>query len=309
MGSKKGFAYAFFASLRSYSYSANFMKPDSVAVINEKFALKDDATVGGSLRYDHKENMYASVGYEKLLGKDYVFNAEVVSPYVTLKHKRMSYAPSAVQRRFFGNHFRWTTDFDNTLFSTTSAATKFSAKNEMFIFEPTVSYSDYENYVYFDTLAHIKQSSEKVNLLQAGLDFTFKKEAIVVKMKTYYSQSTGADLIRVPQIFSNLTVMLDKKAYKNALHYQIGADIHFRSKYFADDYNPFLMQFFLQNKEKTSGFPVTDIFFNFKVKRFIAFLKVNNVAQDLFGPGYFVTPYYMGQPRSLEIGMNWLFYD
>jgi hypothetical protein len=309
-GSKMGFAYSVYADFRTYAYAADFVQPDTSITRKESFKLNDDAFLGGSLRYDYKDNIYGSLLYEKLLGKDYQMLAEIVHPRINLRHKRMNYAPDAVQRRFFGNHFRWNNDFENTTYTHTSASSTFVLSKGKLSLTPVLSYSTFKNYIYYDSLRmRPKQSADNVNLLQAGLHLEYKKEALLFKLQTYYTQRTGADVIRVPKLFANATLIYDKKAFNNALHYQVGADLHFRSKYLADDYNPFLAQFFLQNKELVGGYPVLDVFFNFKVKRFIAFLKINNLAQDMLAPGYFVTPYYMGQPRSAEVGINWMFYD
>jgi len=177
------------------------------------------------------------------------------------------------------------------------------------VIAPNISITNYTNFIYFDTLAQVRQTKEKVNQWQAGLDFTFTKAPWTLRLKTIYTLNRGENLIRVPELFATGTAIYEKKAFNNALHYQMGLDVHFRSLYYADNFNPALGQFFLQDKELVGGFPIADFFFNFKIKRFMAFFKLNNLAQDAFSAGYFVTPFYMGQPRSLEIGINWMFFD
>jgi hypothetical protein len=72
---------------------------------------------------------------------------------------------------------------------------------------------------------------------------------------------------------------------------------------------PATQQFILNNRYLTDGFPVLDVFFNFKISKALLFIKVTNLLQDIAGEAYFNTPRYYAQPRSLELGINWLFFD
>ena len=66
----------------------------------------------------------------------------------------------------------------------------------------------------------------------------------------------------------------------------------------------------LQNKFLVENVVNTDLFMNFRIKRVLLFLKINNLLQGLAGvQGYYNTPVYIGQGRGVELGVNWLFFD
>ena len=90
---------------------------------------------------------------------------------------------------------------------------------------------------------------------------------------------------------------------------QIGFDIHWQSAYFAKDYDPVTQQFYLQNDFEIPSYLLADLFVSFKVKRIRWFFKMTNVLQNVEADGYFTTPYYTGQKRTLDFGVNWMFFD
>jgi hypothetical protein len=46
-----------------------------------------------------------------------------------------------------------------------------------------------------------------------------------------------------------------------------------------------------------------------RIDRVRIYFKVHNVLQKLGSPGYFATPFYPGQRRLFEFGLNWTFFD
>jgi hypothetical protein len=100
--------------------------------------------------------------------------------------------------------------------------------------------------------------------------------------------------------------------YYKVLFLQLGAEIHYKSTYYADAYMPLTQQFHLQNSIKTEGVVYTEFFVNARINRVRLFLKMANSGQGFQGPlnpGYFSSPLYPVVGRSLGFGINWPLFD
>jgi len=104
-------------------------------------------------------------------------------------------------------------------------------------------------------------------------------------------------------------IYYEKDWFNRKMHVQLGIDLHWKSSYFAYNYDPATQQFFLQNELEVPNYLVADIFFNFQLIRGLVFLKVINVLEGLQAEGYQATPFYPGQGRGIDLGVKWLFFD
>ena len=99
--------------------------------------------------------------------------------------------------------------------------------------------------------------------------------------------------------------------FKNTIPVQIGLDLHHRSAYNANAYDPVIQQFYLQDEKQVfygNSYPI-NVFWNMRIEKIFIFLKCTHVNQPTDG-GYMVTPGYPGQQRSfLDFGFKWLFFD
>ena len=119
----------------------------------------------------------------------------------------------------------------------------------------------------------------------------------------------SAKLFRVPTFLVNSSVYYARTTAKGNGTMETGVDMHWKSSYMADGYDPVTQQFFLQDAFNVYSYPVMDLFLNFRIKSFCGFLKFSHWNEHLLPPGYFVTPFYPGQKMALDIGVNWSFFD
>ena len=119
----------------------------------------------------------------------------------------------------------------------------------------------------------------------------------------------SAKLFRVPTFLVNSSVYYARTTAKGNGTMETGVDMHWKSSYKADGYDPVTQQFFLQDAFNVYSYPVMDLFLNFRIKSFCGFLKFSHWNEHLLPPGYFVTPFYPGQKMALDIGVNWSFFD
>jgi hypothetical protein len=128
----------------------------------------------------------------------------------------------------------------------------------------------------------------------------------------YYTQLTGdgADNFRIPEFVVNSRLFYQSDMFKGKLFVQIGLEGRYRSDNFADFYNPAIQQFYIQNFFNVYAYPVVDFFLNARINRTRILLRMNHININLMNePGYFVTPYFTGLRRTLDVGISWPLFD
>ena len=93
--------------------------------------------------------------------------------------------------------------------------------------------------------------------------------------------------------------------------FETGIDVHWKSSYKANGYDLVTQQFYYQDDFNIHSYPVIDLFLDFRIKHFSAFLKLSHCNEYWLAPApsYFVTPFYPGQKKAFDIGFIWSFFD
>ena len=84
----------------------------------------------------------------------------------------------------------------------------------------------------------------------------------------------------------------------------------YNSNYFGNAYAPAIGQFYVQNEQKLTFYPVVDVFLNVKIKKARIFVKMEHLNQGIFRQkGYYVSPNYAMPERLFRLGFSWAFYN
>ncbi|MCU0451208.1 MAG: putative porin [Bernardetiaceae bacterium] len=309
------FRYRAYARLRNYQFQANFIDSLSGRDSTEQWPLAAELFVGGGLDYTFKDSSRLEVELEHLLLRDYRLRGGYSGRWFSLAFEQAFYTPDLVQQRLFGTFARWDNGFVNTL----ASQIRFSI-NQFRVpglndsttevrLSPFALLNNVSNLVYYDTLGRPRQANQDVRQLQIGGQVRARWRQFHNVLQLTYTQNLRADLVRVPRFVVTNQIYWERKAFTDALEFQLGLDLMWKSAFLANAYRPQIQQFHLQNQFMVDNFLVADVFANFKIARAWCFIKVNNALQDLLGRGYFGTPRYFAQPRSLELGVRWLFFD
>ena len=149
----------------------------------------------------------------------------------------------------------------------------------------------------------INYSSLKVNkefrLGRFALDNTF----------LYQSVDQSDDVINVPKIVTRNTLYYTDYVFKNAMQIQTGFTFQYFSKYYANDYNPLLGEFYTQNETKIGDFPMIDFFINAKVKQARLFLKAEHFNSAWTGYNFYSAPNYPYRDFLVRFGIVWNFFQ
>ncbi|MBC3541694.1 putative porin [Rufibacter sediminis] len=328
MGSGRLFVYRAYAKRRdgSYKVTAEGVKriprpdlQDSLAyyVKEEKRTIADNF-IGGEAQFRLKNDIYVTTDGEfQIGGGDYRLNAQARYKYLTFRQTRSSYSPTLVQRVYISNHFQWSHDFENIQANQTAATLEAGYRNHYL--NAQLQFTNLRNYVYYqDSLrkdradwATPAQTSGNTNLVQASVRYKFSVKSFVFDNNVYYNQVTGQEVIRMPEWYVQSRVYVQGPAFKKAIYVQAGVEMNWHSDYYADGYMPVTQQFHLQNDFLVTRYPTLDVFLSADIKTVNLFLKLshlNNVISD-WEQGYFTTPYYVANPFTFNLGLQWNFYD
>lgn len=259
-----------------------------------------------------QENL-GMVGFfgEYLLGGNYKVGARLTSKWLEGSIQRVRSEAPYLFRRYFGNHDEWNNNFSPMETDELKGAINVEIGN--LLIKPRLSISNVNRYLYFDENARPAQASGLSQILSPGVDFkiTFLKNLHFESAVTYTAVTGDAkDNFRIPALFANASLYYTNFVFNDKLQLRGGFEGHFQTAYYAHDYDPVTMQFFLQNHFEIPQYYTTDFFVNFKISSARIFFKLTNFGQ-LVGltDGYFATPYYTGQRGSIDFGLNWMFYD
>ena len=122
-------------------------------------------------------------------------------------------------------------------------------------------------------------------------------------------QGPSANLFHIPSFLIDSKLYYARTTAAGNGMMETGIDMRWKSPYQADAYDPVTQQFYLQDEFNVYSYPLLDLFLNFRIKNFSAFLKFSHWNEGWFSPGYFVTPLYPGRKRSFDLGVNWSFFD
>ena len=203
-------------------------------------------------------------------------------------------------QHFISNHFAWDNSFSKTK--------RVRVGGELDIpFSWTninVGYETLNDYIYWNAEGLPAQHGGAIHVLSArlqqGLHFKAFNWDNIVTLQT----SSNEQVLPLPKfaIYSNLYATF---TVARVLHVQMGIDGNFYTKYYAPAYNPATMTFHGQQEMECGGFPIMNLYANFKMKQARFFVAWTHFNQKLHsGDAYFATPHYPLNPARLQVGVS-----
>lgn len=158
-------------------------------------------------------------------------------------------------------------------------------------------------------MAYSRQSSDAITVLTAEIAQDFTTGPLNWESVVTWQKSTSQSVLPVPalNIYTNLYLRFK---IAHVLNCDFGADLRYFTKYEAPDYVPALGQFAVQendDKVKIGGYPVANVYFNFKLSRARFFVMMSHVNSGNGSKNYFFTPHYPLNGRIFRFGISWNF--
>lgn len=303
-----------YVKAREYKFRYKYFTADTLALPMNSV----EYYIGGRVSYEYDSVTHLTGWAEYLTDGNYGIQATLNSKWIDAKATSLLSKPSFVHNAYRGSFDLWNNQFSDI----TSLQVEAFGKLEFgrFKLSPGFTYTSFQNYIYFQkasfpdtrqTVLPLQSSGKQVLLSpEVRLDFNFFRH-FHLRPQVIYSTLLANDdnALRVPEIFVNTQVAYENFLFKNNLQVQIGVDVNWKSAYFDLGYDPAIQQFYVQDRVLTPSFPLTDVFFNAKMKRGRFFFKYNNLVQAFTQSGYLPTPVYPGQRNILDFGFELLLFD
>lgn len=144
-------------------------------------------------------------------------------------------------------------------------------------------------------------------LAKASREFVFGRFAID-NVLLYQNVNQSAKILNVPQFVCRNSIYYSDKAFKKAMDFQTGITLNFFTKYYANEYNAVLGEFFIQEQKKIGNFPVLDFFINAKVRQTRIYLKAEHFNSS-FSKNFYASPTNPYRDFIVRFGLVWNFFQ
>lgn len=224
--------------------------------------------------------------------------------HLTAKFSSSIRKPSYFLNNYTSNHHLFDFDFDKT------TTTRIEGKLEIphWGLEASVGYTLLNKNVYLDTLCIPTQNNDAMSILSAYIAKNIKVGPLHLDNRVLFQTSSKQEVVPLPKVAVNLRYYLEFYAVKNILNVQLGADMTYNTKYYAQAFDPALGMFYNQERYKIGNNPYIDVFVNLQWKRACIFVKCENVLQGTPNNEYYSTYRYIRPQRALKLGIWWPFY-
>jgi hypothetical protein len=175
-----------------------------------------------------------------------------------------------------------------------------------------------DDHLYFqDTIHQVNQQlvtphqySGSINYISFKIAREFKYRKWGLDNTLLYQKTAQKDtILNVPQLTLRNTLYFSDYVFKRAMFLQTGITINYFSKYYADDYNPILGEFFVQKEKQIGGFPMLDFFINARVKQTRIFLKAEHFNSSMTGNKFYSAPNLPYHDFLIRFGLVWNFFQ
>ncbi|MFA9190378.1 putative porin [Flavobacterium sp. FZUC8N2.13] len=208
--------------------------------------------------------------------------------------------------------YNWSNDFKNEKINVISgdAVTPW--------FEASLELSTLTDHLYFENVATDElqqivtpnQYSGTINYLSLKLnkEITFGKFAL--NNTVLYQKVDQQDaILNVPELVTRNTLYFTNYFFKRALFLQAGITLNYFTNYFANDYNPVIGEFFIQNKKEIGNYPNLDFFINAKIQRTRIYIKAEHFNAAYTGNNYYSAPNNPYRDMTIRFGLIWNFFN
>ena len=171
-------------------------------------------------------------------------------------------------------------------------------------------YGIVDNYTYYDSLALPKQYN------QAFSQYSFKLSK-KIRIKSYYfdlgivhQQVDESAPVNVPEWTWMISFYYQRYLFKGAMELRYGIDYWQNTKYYANNYAPFIRAFTYQDQYQVGDYPYLNFYISARIKGAQGFVNFQNLSQlVLQEPNYMMAPFYPMQDFGISVGLRWDFYN
>jgi hypothetical protein len=181
----------------------------------------------------------------------------------------------------------------------------------------TLQLNTLNDYLYFsnDNTANLqlitpKQYDKTINYVSLKISKEIKFRKFALDNTVLYQKVDQKDnILNVPQLVLRNTFYYSNDFFKKAMFLQTGITFNYFTKFYANDYNPILGEFFVQNQTQIGAFPNFDIFANARIQRCRIFLKAEHFNSAMSGNTFYSAPNNPYRDFMIRFGLVWNFFQ
>jgi hypothetical protein len=181
----------------------------------------------------------------------------------------------------------------------------------------TLELNTIQDYLYFsnDDTANLqlvspKQYEKTINHLSLKINKEVNFGKFALDNTLLYQKALQSDqILNVPQLVLRNTLYYSDYFFNKALYLQTGVIFNYFTKYYANDYNPILGEFFVQNQKEIGAYPNFDLFANVRVQRTRIYLKSEHFNASMSGNNFYSSPNNPYHDFIIRFGLVWNFFD
>jgi len=312
--------FQFFAEDFRYNYYYN-----SAYIISGQLqpnALSDAInSVGGQYDYQ-KNNWKAKLLYSNSISDQSLTNIDGNVAYALNDKNKFSFRYQNINKlpdHLYNLHqsnftdYNWYNNFKNQKINSIEANAETQWANASLQISNLNDFLYYSNNSNNDSIQLIspKQYDKSIRYfsLKVSREFKFWRFALD---NTILYQKTDQDslVLNVPEIVTRNTFYYSGYFFKKALYLQTGVIFNYFTKYYANDYNPVIGEFFIQNKRQIGDFAYCDFFINARIRQTRIFVKAEHF-NSAWSPknNFYAAPNYPYRDFIVRFGLVWNFFQ
>jgi hypothetical protein len=213
--------------------------------------------------------------------------------------------------------YNWNNNFKNEKINaiTGSATTPWA--------NASLEYLVLNDYLYFKDIATDDQKANLIQIvnpaqygktinylsLKVNKEFRFRKFALDNTL-LYQKVDQSEKILNVPEIVTRNTLYYSNYFFKKkALFLQVGVTFNYFTNYYANEYNPVIGEFFVQDQKKIGNFPNLDFFINGKIQRTRIYFKAEHFNSSFTGNNFYSSPNNPYRDFTIRFGLVWNFFQ
>jgi len=300
-GSIKNMRYNVFANYRNISF--RYSDDLELEKVNRLY-------VGGNVNFT--KNKFKLDGELKIkTSGDYSLRGDLDIGLINVSYYSSLHEPSIFFRRYSSNHFKWQNNFKSSFVNILEGS--LVLENEFISFEPFLKIISVNDYMYLSEQRSPEQFEDLIVNNQFGIRFEVGLFDKMINLESRYTYSvlseSSENVLNIPDHHLYARLYYAGKWFDNSIPVQFGANTYYRSQYYGNGYEPTLQSYFVQNSFILEDYLRYNLFFNMQIKNLRISLKMTHFNQFDKFDGYFVTPYYPGQKKVLDLGVRWYFFN
>ncbi|UOK42581.1 MULTISPECIES: putative porin [Flavobacterium] len=278
-------------------YIYNKDKWKGTFLISNSITNQSLANLDANIRYTLNENNVFSFRYQnmnKLPNLNYVLYQSDYKEYNwnnSFKNEKINNIEVEAKTKWFEASMQYSVLNDHLYFANQNPTYNVEGIANQLIVKP-LQYEKTINYL------SIKAGNE-IKVGKFGLDNTFLFQQV----------EQSDNILNVPQFTTRNSLYYSDYFFKKALFLQTGFTFNYFTKYKANDYNPLLGEFYIQEQKEVGGYPVFDYFLNAKIRTFRVFFKAEHINSSITGYDFYTAPNYPYRDFMIRFGLVWNFFS